>query len=114
MSDGYPRQIFLLTDGDVSNTNKVIKLVGENTKYSRVHTIGIGSGCSAALIKGCAEKGKGKAVFITDGSEVASPIIELLEQSLTPIITSFSLDFDSSVVESIVPNPRQMPFILKN
>lgn len=89
-------------------------MVGENTKYSRVHTIGIGSGCSAALIKGCAEKGKGKAVFITDGSDVASPIIELLEQSLTPIITSFSLNFDPSVVESIVPNPRQMPFILKN
>lgn len=25
--DGYPKQIFLLTDGDVSNTNNVINLV---------------------------------------------------------------------------------------
>lgn len=76
--DNYPRQIFLLTDGDVSNTNRVIKLVADNIKYSRVHTIGIGSGCSAALIKGCAEKGKGKAVFITDGDDISSPVIELL------------------------------------
>ena len=73
--NGYPRQIFLLTDGDVSNTNQVIKLVEDNIKYSRVHTIGIGSGCSSALIKGCAEKGKGKAVFITEGADISSPVI---------------------------------------
>lgn len=44
--DGYPRQIFLLTDGGVSNTEGVINMVGVNNKYSRVHTIGIGNGCS--------------------------------------------------------------------
>ena len=43
---GYPRQIFLLTDGGVSNTNKVIDLVSKNIKYSRVHSIGIGNGAS--------------------------------------------------------------------
>ena len=87
--EGYPRQVFLLTDGDVSDTNTIIKLVADNTKYSRCHTIGIGDGCSAALIKGCAEKGKGKAVFIEDGTDVASPIIHLLEESLSPLITEF-------------------------
>lgn len=83
----HPRQIFLLTDGGVSDTNVVIKLVKDNVKYSRVHTIGVGNGCSTALIKGCAEKGKGKAVFITDEGDIASPVIELLSASLTPIVT---------------------------
>ena len=44
--DGYPKQIFLLTDGGVSNTEGVIRIVGLNNKFSRVHTIGIGNGCS--------------------------------------------------------------------
>ena len=44
--EGYAKQIFLLTDGGVSNTEGVIRMVGLNNKYSRVHTIGIGNGCS--------------------------------------------------------------------
>lgn len=44
--DGYPKQIFLLTDGGVSNTQGVINMVGNNNRYARVHTIGIGNGCS--------------------------------------------------------------------
>jgi Ca-activated chloride channel family protein len=53
-----------LTDGGVSNTNRVIKLVKDNTHFARVHAIGVGNGASPALIKGCAEKGKGKYIFI--------------------------------------------------
>jgi hypothetical protein len=64
--EGYPKQIFLLTDGEVSDTEKVIDLVRRNIKYSRVHTIGIGSGASESLIKGCAWKGKGYHIFIKD------------------------------------------------
>ena len=44
--EGYPRQVFLLTDGEVSDTERVIELVRRNTKYARVHTIGFGSGVS--------------------------------------------------------------------
>jgi hypothetical protein len=44
--DGYAKQIFLLTDGGVSNTEGVITMVGLNNKFSRVHTIGIGNGAS--------------------------------------------------------------------
>ena len=68
--EGYPKQIFLLTDGEVSNTESVIELVRKSIKYSRVHTIGIGNGASESLIKGCAEKGKGYYIFIKDNENL--------------------------------------------
>lgn len=46
LEGGYPKQIFLLTDGSVSRTNEVVKMVGSHSKYARVHTIGIGNGAS--------------------------------------------------------------------
>lgn len=64
--DNYPRQIFLLTDGEVVNTQSLIDLVKNNVKFSRVHTIGIGAGASRDLIEGCAKSGKGLHVYIED------------------------------------------------
>lgn len=111
--EGYPKQIFLLTDGAVSNTQKVIELVKNNVRLSRVHTIGIGSAVSRELVVECAARGKGHAIFIGDGEEPAAKVIQLLNDSLTPVISGVTLDFDSAVVESIVPNPARLPYILK-
>jgi hypothetical protein len=79
-----------------------------------VHTIGIGNGASEELIKGCALKGKGHHVFISDQEDPSEKIIQLLTDSLTPVITNISLKYDKSLVESIVPNPDSIPYILKN
>ena len=103
--EGYPKQVFLLTDGGVSNTEGVIKMVGANNKYSRVHTIGIGNGCSEQLILGCAKKGKGIHVFIGDQENPAEKIIQLLSDSLSPVISKMKLTYDKEAIESIIPNP---------
>lgn len=50
----YPKLIFLLTDGEVSDQAEIFESVKKNINYSRVHAIGIGSGASQSLIKGCA------------------------------------------------------------
>lgn len=89
-------------------------LVATNKSRCRVHTIGIGDGASKALVKGCADKGKGSYVFLTDNEDVSGKVIELLQKALSPAITSFNLNFDETVVECIMPNPRDMPIILKN
>jgi uncharacterized protein with von Willebrand factor type A (vWA) domain len=91
IKDGYPRHVFLLTDGGVSNTQGVIRMVKNNTKYCRVHTIGIGNGASFDLIKGCAKGGKGKHVFISDDENSSAKIVELLEAALTPLISKIEL-----------------------
>jgi hypothetical protein len=66
------------------------------------------------LIKGCAEKGKGKFIFISDDENPSDKIIGLLEESLTPVISKINLEYDKSVVLSIIPNPTSIPYILKN
>jgi hypothetical protein len=79
-----------------------------------VHCIGIGNGCSEALILGCAKKGRGYSVFIADKEDPSPPIIGLLEKSLSPVISKMRLTYDKTLVESIVPNPDKLPYVLKN
>jgi len=61
--DEYARQIFLLTDGDVSNSDGVIQLVRKNANKTRVFTLGLGSSASRHLVKGVARAGSGLALF---------------------------------------------------
>ncbi len=89
-------------------------MVGLNNKYSRVHSIGIGNGCSEKLIVGCAKKGKGSYVFISDIEDPSEKIIQLLTDSLSPVISKMNLSYNKSIVESIIPNPMSLPYILKD
>ena len=63
---GMRRQIFLLTDGAVTNTDQIINLIEEKAfeTNSRVHTFGVGSESSRQLIKGAALAGFGSHAFI--------------------------------------------------
>ena len=72
---GYTRQIFLLTDGSVSNTSSVVGYAGLHTQFTRYHCIGIGDGCSQDLIINCAEKGKGYHMFISDQEDPSEKIV---------------------------------------
>ena len=88
-------------------------MVAANNKYSRVHTIGIGNGASEEIIIECAKKGKGQHVFISDEENPSEKIIQLLTDSLSPVISSMKLTYDKEIVESIIPNPESMPYVLK-
>lgn len=92
--EGYPRFIFLLTDGQVSNTESVIRMAKKKSRNARINSIGIGNGASMALIQGAAEAGRGKYVMITDDENPSEKIINLLKSALTPLVTQFSLKYD--------------------
>ena len=76
--NGVPRerQIFLLTDGAVSNTRYVVDLVRQNT--GKVHTFGIGRGVSTELVKEAAMAGKGHYFFIDNMQDIDRKVLECL------------------------------------
>lgn len=81
------RQIFLLTDGAVSDTSAVVSLIDKFAlaTNSRVHTLGVGSGASTELIKESANAGGGCFHFIANANEIEERVITALQKNYCPI-----------------------------
>ena len=111
---GYPRFIFLLTDGGVSNTNQVLDLIKSNNHNAQVFTVGLGNGCSAELITKGALYGRGKHEFVANNKEIYEKVIDLLNSSISPCFSEFSFHADNfdAVTKSVSPNPATVPFLL--
>jgi len=90
---GRPRQLFVLTDGAVSNSQACIDIAKQNSTTARVFTLGIGAGADRHLVKGMARAGKGSAVFATEGEDIASKVLRQLKYSLTPCISNIKVDW---------------------
>ena len=77
--------ILLLSDGGISDTESVLKLVKRN-KSVNVFTIGIGNSVSQALIQGMADMGNGKAEFVNSGSDkIKEKIMAQLKRAQTSL-----------------------------
>jgi hypothetical protein len=90
---GVPRQVFVLTDGQVTNTGAVIKLVRKHSDTTRVFTFGIGAGASHHLVRGLARAGSGAAEFIAPGERIEGKVLRQLSKALAPALTEVKLDW---------------------
>lgn len=81
------RQIFLLTDGAVYNTEEIVKLIDSKAiaTDSRVHTFGVGRGASTELIKEAASAGFGYHAFIEDPNQIEEKVMAALSQQYAPV-----------------------------
>jgi hypothetical protein len=84
---GLPRQLFVLTDGEVSNTEAVIALARKHAGHTRIFTFGIGAGASHHLVEGLARAGEGAAEYIAPGERLEGKVMRQLERALTPALT---------------------------
>ncbi|XP_077773309.1 von Willebrand factor A domain-containing protein 5A-like [Podarcis muralis] len=92
--EGFPRQLFVFTDGEVSNTDKVIAEVQHHSSSHRCFSFGIGEGASTALIKGIARAAGGSAEFITGKERMQAKALQSLKKALQPAVTRISLSWD--------------------
>jgi len=103
--DGYARQIFLLTDGAVSNSDGVIQLVRKNATKTRVFTLGLGSSASRHLVKGVARAGSGLALFSNLNEDLRPKVINLLKNALMPSLTNVKVLWNQDDDESEKAKP---------
>ncbi|XP_008050801.2 von Willebrand factor A domain-containing protein 5A isoform X2 [Carlito syrichta] len=91
---GHPLQLFVFTDGEVTDTFSVIKEVEINSHKHRCFSFGIGEGASTSLIKGIARVSGGAAEFITGNDRMQSKVLRTLKQSLQSVVENVSLSWD--------------------
>ncbi len=89
----FPRQILLLTDGDVSNVAEVISAIKSTAKKTRVFSLGIGSDASPLLIHGVAKAGGGESKMAYSGERLEPVIAQLCARIFRPAISSVSIDW---------------------
>jgi hypothetical protein len=97
--EGYARQIFVLTDGEVAQPELSIALTKQNSDTTRLFCYGVGSSVSAALVHGLARAGGGEASFIAHNSQIAATIAASLAAAIQPAMSQVTVDWSAAYVK---------------
>ena len=100
------RQVVVLTDGEVTNTDAVIALATQHAARARVFTFGIGMGASHHLVRGLARAGGGSAEFIHPGERIERKVVRQFARLLSPALTDVRVEWGAlaaTQAPSVVP-----------
>eukprot|EP00127_Corallochytrium_limacisporum_P000458 Clim_evm14s13 gene=Clim_evmTU14s13 len=118
---GHRRQILVLTDGQVSNTEAVLSYVQEmcspeagnsgvgsmfggkkraSSGHTRFFSVGIGSSVSHHLVEGLARNGQGTAVFVNDREPMQTKLQRHLKQAVAPALRNVSVTWGDEKTSS--------------
>uniref|UniRef100_A0A8C0J820 von Willebrand factor A domain containing 5B1 n=1 Tax=Chelonoidis abingdonii TaxID=106734 RepID=A0A8C0J820_CHEAB len=90
---GHPRLLFLLTDGAVSNTGKVIELLRNHSFSTRCYSFGIGQKACRRLVRGLAAVSKGSAEFLAEGERLQPKMIKSLKKAMAPVLSDVTVEW---------------------
>ena len=100
-------EIFLLTDGQVWNQERIFSMVNQYVAESkgaiRVFTLGVGQDASHSLIEGISRAGNGFSQTVTATETMNTKVVRMLKAALTPHIDNYTLEVkykDTSASES--------------
>jgi uncharacterized protein YegL len=95
----YPRQLFILTDGEVKNAQDCINACRAGADTTRTFCFGIGTGASKELVEGMARAGNGSAVLIGNNDRIDDKVLEQLGDALLPAVTNISVNWSGAAAK---------------
>ena len=103
-----PRNIFLLTDGEIENKEKTLSLIENNSNKYFIYSIGIGNDFDEDLIKNDGVLGKGSYNFCKNIENLNKVIATELNSAVSTFITDFKiksfLDDKKNLIQNRIPN----------
>ncbi|KAG4070433.1 hypothetical protein HA402_005665 [Bradysia odoriphaga] len=99
--DGYSKQFFILTDGEVYDTDRVLRIVKANAHKVRVFTLGIGDSASHYLVEGVATAGGGTAVFVNYNESMDKKVINQLKNALQPSLFNVTIKWNELATDDV-------------
>ena len=109
---GRARQIFLLTDGEISNVTEVLDLCRSMATSTRIFSFGLGKSPSRSLVKGLARATNGRFVFIPPNASVDVYVGGQLQKALQPCLTNVQVKWNLGV--EVQHAPKQTPPVYLN
>jgi len=103
---GLARQVLVLTDGEVTNTDEVIDTVRRHAAAARFFTFGIGAGASQHLVRGIARASGGAAEFISPGERIEAKVMRQFKRVFAPALTDVKVAWGQP---GATPASDQMP-----
>lgn len=93
LDPGFKRCIFLLTDGDVSSPEMVVKLIENNQNKGKIFSFGI-QDANEFLIRESAKKGNGESYYIKNVADIGKNVIKALTSCMSPYVENVKIDLD--------------------
>jgi Ca-activated chloride channel family protein len=101
------KTIVLLTDGEVSNTDAVLSLVGEYSHKARIFSIGIGQDVHRHLVNGIAKASNAQSEILIDNPDIDTVVAKMMDSSSKSFYRSTSLKLNNQILplhKPIYPN----------
>ncbi|XP_042353268.1 von Willebrand factor A domain-containing protein 5B1 isoform X2 [Plectropomus leopardus] len=109
MQRSYPRQVFLITDGSISNVAKVLELVRRNTCAGRCFGLGLGPRACRRLLQGVAKLTGGATEFLDDEERLQPKLIKSLKKAFEPVLTDVRIDWYLPENMEAFLSPNEIP-----
>ncbi|XP_054995203.1 von Willebrand factor A domain-containing protein 5B1 [Sorex araneus] len=105
MHRGHPRLLFLITDGTVSNTGKVLELLRNHAFSTRCYSFGIGPNACHRLVTGLATVSKGSAEFLQEGERLQPKMIKSLKKAMSPVLSDVTVEWSFPETTEVLISP---------